>query len=196
MKSALIAAVVAAVVAAASGSAATLIITSKNIKNGTIQVVDISAKAKRALKGNRGPQGPAGVAGPEGQRGPSSALIGSRDVVVGEVPNTVANIGHVTLSPGNYIVIAKAAFVNPGPETLVECSITPTGQPQNEWERGNLKLAGAGAGYYDAGVITLVVHTIPQVAGLDFRCQDHGGSVHYFDQGTRAIQVGALQPSP
>jgi hypothetical protein len=54
MKNALIAAVVAAVVAAASGTAATIVVTSKNIKNGTIQTVDISAKAKRALKGNRG----------------------------------------------------------------------------------------------------------------------------------------------
>ena len=55
MKSALIAAVVAAVVATASGTAATILVTSKNIKNTTIQTVDINANAKRALKGNRGP---------------------------------------------------------------------------------------------------------------------------------------------
>ena len=72
MKNALIAAVVAAVVAAASGTAATIVVTSKNIKNGTIQTVDISANAKRALRGNRGPrglQGPAGVPGPQGPTG-------------------------------------------------------------------------------------------------------------------------------
>jgi hypothetical protein len=72
MKNAMIAAVVAAVVAAASSTAATIIVTSKNIKNGTIQTVDISAKAKRALKGNRGPRGFAGVdgtPGPQGLRG-------------------------------------------------------------------------------------------------------------------------------
>jgi hypothetical protein len=80
MKNAMIAAVVAAVVAAASGTAATIVVTSKHIKNGTIQTVDISAKAKRALKGNRGPrglggpqgpQGPTGVAGPTGPAGPA-----------------------------------------------------------------------------------------------------------------------------
>ena len=74
MKTALIAAIVAAVVAAASGTAATIVVTSKNIKNGTIQTVDISAKAKRALRGNRGPrglQGPAGVPGPQGPTGPT-----------------------------------------------------------------------------------------------------------------------------
>lgn len=70
MKTALIAAIVAAVVAAASGTAATLVVTSKNIKNGTIQTVDISAKAKRALKGNRGPRGFRGLAGPQGVQGP------------------------------------------------------------------------------------------------------------------------------
>ena len=69
MKNALIAAVVAAVVAAASGTAATIVVTSKNIKNGTIQTVDISAKAKRALKGNGGPRGPRGLAGAQGIQG-------------------------------------------------------------------------------------------------------------------------------
>jgi hypothetical protein len=69
MKSALIAAVVAAIVAAASGTAATIVVTSKNIKNGTIQSVDISAKAKRALRGNRGPRGFPGLAGPPGSDG-------------------------------------------------------------------------------------------------------------------------------
>jgi hypothetical protein len=72
MKSAIIAAIVAAIVAAASGTAATIVVTSKNIKNGTIQTVDISAKAKRALKGTRGPrglQGPSGPAGPAGVAG-------------------------------------------------------------------------------------------------------------------------------
>jgi hypothetical protein len=61
MKTAFIAAVVSAIVSAASGTAATILVTSKNIKNGTIQTVDISAKAKKALRGNRGPQGPRGI---------------------------------------------------------------------------------------------------------------------------------------
>jgi Collagen triple helix repeat (20 copies) len=74
MRNALIAAVVAAVVAAASSTAATILVTSKNIKNGTIQTVDISAKAKRALRGQRGPiglRGPQGPAGPQGAQGPA-----------------------------------------------------------------------------------------------------------------------------
>jgi Collagen triple helix repeat (20 copies) len=70
LKTAFIAAVVAAIVAAASGTAATLVVTSKNIKNGTIQTVDISAKAKRAMKGKRGPMGPRGAQGLPGAQGP------------------------------------------------------------------------------------------------------------------------------
>jgi hypothetical protein len=69
MRNALIAAVVAAVVAAASGTATTIVVTSKNIRNGTIQTVDLSAKAMRALKGNRGPQGRPGLPGPAGPQG-------------------------------------------------------------------------------------------------------------------------------
>ena len=76
MKTALIAAVVSAIVAAASGTAATILVTSKNIQNGTIQTVDLSAKAKKALKGNRGPrgaQGTQGLPGPQGPQGPQGS---------------------------------------------------------------------------------------------------------------------------
>jgi hypothetical protein len=71
VKNAVIAAVVAAAVAAASGAAATIVVTSKNIKNGTIQTVDISGKAKRALKGQRGPRGAEGARGSTGIPGPA-----------------------------------------------------------------------------------------------------------------------------
>jgi hypothetical protein len=69
MKSAIIAAIVSAVVAAASGTAATLVVTSKTIKNGTIQLVDISAAAKKGLRGAKGARGAAGVPGPPGAQG-------------------------------------------------------------------------------------------------------------------------------
>jgi hypothetical protein len=70
VRNALIAAVVAAIVAAASSTAATIVVTSKNIKNGTIQTADLSAAAKRALKGNRGPRGFRGARGSQGVPGP------------------------------------------------------------------------------------------------------------------------------
>jgi hypothetical protein len=76
MRNALIAAVVSAVIASTTATAATIVVTSKNIKNGTIQTVDISAKAKRALHGQRGPrgfQGAPGVSGAQGPTGPQGA---------------------------------------------------------------------------------------------------------------------------
>ena len=90
MKNALIAAVVAAVVAAASGTAATIVVTSKNIENGTIQTIDISAKAKRALKGNRGPRGLQGAQGVEGAAGPTGAQGAQGIQSLTAVSNTVS----------------------------------------------------------------------------------------------------------
>ena len=71
MKSIIIAAIVAALISAAAATATTaLLITSAQIKNGTIKLVDISPAAKRALKGNRGPAGALGAQGPVGPAGP------------------------------------------------------------------------------------------------------------------------------
>jgi hypothetical protein len=69
VKSIIIAAIVAALVSATAATAASGLITGAQIKNGSIGLVDLSANAKRALKGQRGPAGPpgaTGVAGPAG----------------------------------------------------------------------------------------------------------------------------------
>jgi hypothetical protein len=58
-----IAVVVAVALATAGGSTAAFVVTSKNIKNGTIQLVDISPTAKKALRGQRGPRGMQGAQG-------------------------------------------------------------------------------------------------------------------------------------
>ena len=56
-----------------SATAAGVLITSRQIKDRTIQVRDISPPAMRALRGTRGalgPQGPEGPPGPAGPQGP------------------------------------------------------------------------------------------------------------------------------
>ena len=129
MKTALIAAIVAAVVAAASGTAATIVVTSKNIKNGTIQTVDISAKAKRALKGNRGlrglqgssgPAGPAGVAGAAGPQGiqglPGRPGISGYQVVEQETASDAVAYKELTVPcPDGKTVIGGGAGIFWGP---------------------------------------------------------------------------------
>jgi hypothetical protein len=69
VKGIIVAGAVAALVATSTATAA-FVVTSANIKNGTIQLADISKKAKRGLKGNRGPRGFSGSPGPAGAPGP------------------------------------------------------------------------------------------------------------------------------
>ena len=68
-----IAAVVAAALISATGATAAMVVTSANIKDGTIQLADLSAGAKKALKGARGVRGPGGVSGSAGPKGDPGA---------------------------------------------------------------------------------------------------------------------------
>ena len=104
MKNALIAAVVSAVIASTTATAATIVVTSKNIKNGTIQTVDISVKAKRALKGNRGPRGLAGPPGGIGTRGPAGPGITDLEWVSGSNSGTGEVIAQVQCPAGKVVV--------------------------------------------------------------------------------------------
>jgi len=54
----------------ASGATAAFVVTSANIKNGTIQPIDLSAKTKRVLRSQRGPRGTVGPPGAQGVAGP------------------------------------------------------------------------------------------------------------------------------
>lgn len=65
----LVVAVVAVVLASTGSAVAARLITSKDIRNGTIQAADLSRSARDALSSRRGPrgaEGPPGVQGPAG----------------------------------------------------------------------------------------------------------------------------------
>jgi hypothetical protein len=118
VKSILIAGVVAALVAASTATAA-LVVTSANIKNGTIKMVDISAGAKRALKGNRGlrgAQGPQGNPGPQGPQGIQRLIrVEASDSVAPEqIKTVVANCptGMLAVSGGYSYSADGSVFVN------------------------------------------------------------------------------------
>jgi hypothetical protein len=111
-------ALLAVVLFALSGGVATAgkLITSKDIKNGTISTADLSTSAKRSLRGVTGPRGAAGSPGPQGPQGPAgpsavgaittikSAQVpfGPRDVVMGAVAMCPA--GQKALSGGGISV--------------------------------------------------------------------------------------------
>jgi hypothetical protein len=70
---AMLVALVALVFATTGSAVAASLITSAQIKDGTIQTKDLSSTARKALKGQRGLRGPAGAQGPQGAKGDTGA---------------------------------------------------------------------------------------------------------------------------
>jgi hypothetical protein len=133
MKSILTAGVIAALVAASTATAA-LVVTSANIKNGTIKMADISPAAKRALKGNRGlrgVQGPQGNAGPQGPQGIQRLVrVEASDAVAPEqVKTVVANCpaGMIAVSGGYSYTADGSVFANHSVSTGWWVSIDTSG---------------------------------------------------------------------
>jgi hypothetical protein len=137
MKSAIIAGVVAMLISSASATAA-FIVTSKNIKNGTIQTVDLSAKARKALKGNAGPAGARGPAGPQGPTG----LIGATRVVSAtfSVPLNTAGSPHTVSCPAGTGVISGGVISEAQGDTWVDA---PSG---NGWSGAANNVGGTSPG--------------------------------------------------
>ena len=99
MKTAIIAGIVSAVVASTTAMATTkVLITGAQIKNGSVELVDLSAAAKRALRGQRGQrgaQGPPGAAGAPGAQGAPGAPGGFDPAKLQYVagPNVTVGVG-------------------------------------------------------------------------------------------------------
>ena len=112
----LVVAVVAIVIATAgTASATTVLITSRQIKNGTIRLVDISKQARKALHGKTGETGSVGAAGPQGVPG----LQGAQGIQGIQGPQGVQGVAG---SPGvsGYTVVANNTDVqSPGTHATV-----------------------------------------------------------------------------
>ena len=81
----LIALVVLAVAATSGSAVAGSLITSKQIKDGTLKYKDVDKGARTQLKGATGPQGPQGPQGAQGQPGPATGPAGG--ALAGSYPN-------------------------------------------------------------------------------------------------------------
>jgi len=91
----LIVGIIAVVIAGTGSAIAASQITSKQIKNGTIQLVDISKSARLALQGGRGPQGAPGTPGAPG----ATKVVVRQGAVVNAAANADAT-ATVSCSPG------------------------------------------------------------------------------------------------
>lgn len=128
----------AALLVAMSGSAvAASLITSKQIKDGTIQTKDLSKRARSALNGVRGPAGPAGLTGPQGPNGETgTAGAAGKD----GAPGKDGLIGSATVQRKTFGTLADGAT---GTET-VSC---PAGQKAIG---GGVRSDGYGIGLVEA----------------------------------------------
>src|SRR3954447_8388667 len=92
---AMLVALLALVMATTGSAVAASLITSKQIKDGTIQTKDISKKAQKALKGKAGATGAAGAAGAAGHTGPTGAQGHKGDKGDAGAPGTAVAYAHV-----------------------------------------------------------------------------------------------------
>jgi hypothetical protein len=171
MKSAIIAGIVAMLVSSASATAA-FVVTSKNIKNGTIQTVDLSAKARKALKGKvgrrglQGPQGPQGAQGPQGPAG----FVGATRIVSATFPiavNTAGSPETVTCPAGTGVISGGVISESHG-DTWVDA---PSG---NGWSGAANNIGGTSPG--EMTVYALCAQGVGAPAGTTAGSPAKGGS--------------------
>jgi collagen type II alpha len=118
----LVVAVLAIVIATAgTASATTALITSGQIKNGTIRLVDINKKARKALHGKKGQTGSVGAAGPQGVPGLQGAqgLPGAQGTQGIQGPQGVRGVAGSPGVSGYTVVTNNTDVQSPGTHTTV-----------------------------------------------------------------------------
>ena len=94
-------------------AAAKHLITGKDVKNGSLQVKDLSKKARKALKGNRGrtgPQGPQGIQGIQGVKGDQGIPGPTSGATMNATSTTITGCGDSTLA-SRTLTLTRAAQI-------------------------------------------------------------------------------------
>lgn len=138
----LVVASLALVVAAGGSATAAAMITSAQIKDGTIQAKDISAPAKKSLKGQKGPKGARGPAGPVRLTYVTSEHF--------DASNPGQKEGHATCPTGQNVIsggVVSSSF-NPGEMNVNSSSpyaLSPATTPNSWFVYLDVTAAAAGA---------------------------------------------------
>lgn len=184
---AMVVAVIALVVASAGSAVAATLITSKQIKNGTIQTVDISKKARTALKGQRGAVGPTGPQGLQGQQGLPGEQGPKGDTGAAGAEGDKGDTGAAGTARAAATVDTDATFIGTakgftavarpvGTDTGVYCLTAAAGVPVVNSH------AVASAEWYESGGNDLLVHALKEVVA----CPSGTLEIRTFDLGSDA----------
>lgn len=205
-----IAAVIVLVGMVGTATAATkvLIKNSAQVKNGSLEAADLSAKARKSLRGAAGPAGPAGAAGapgPAGARGPSEAFFArpagmnsAHCPAGGCAPGTTLRT--LTLPAGSYLVtgsaeIAPATFVA-GASRSLECHLV-RGDTEALQRTLNAYTAPSSAGGTSEHTVAVSwALTLPAETTVSLNCSIGALAFNAYNAGITALRVGTLTETP
>lgn len=191
-------AVIALLVGVSGAATATVLVTGRQIKDGTISRADLTPKLRasvdragpRGLVGATGPAGPAGAKGDTGAPGPSEAAVGftGSGSLSGGTPGPNALVSGLSVPAGSYVIQANVVLTNPSAGgVIVDCRIL-AGAETADVASTTLDAAGG----LDtqtlslAGAATLGL----SVNNVGLLCS---GPVDYLDADVITTRVGALR---
>lgn len=191
-------AVVALLVGLSGAATATVLVTGRQIKDGTVSRADLTPKLRASIDrpGPRGPAGAAGPAGPAGARGetgapgPSDTSVGftGSGSLTGATPGPNALVSGLSVPPGSYVIHANVILTNPAASAVaIDCRIL-AGAETADVASTTLDAAGG----LDTQTLSLAGTA---TLGLSFNnvgllCS---GPVDYLDADVVMTRVGALR---
>ena len=207
-RSTLLIAIAFLVLTAGTATAATkvLIKSSAQVKNGSLDAADLSAKARKSLRGKTGPAGPAGAPGtpgapgPAGARGPSEALSSISSAINAPLcPAGGCEAGAVlrtlTVPAGSYLFtasaeIAPAVFVANATRSF-ECHLA---RGDDDVFQRTLRghTSGAAVATEDETMEVTWALTLPATTTMSLSCYVGNAKFTAANARITALQVGTL----
>ena len=193
------AAAIGSALVSAGGATAAGLITSAQIKNGTIQTADMSAKARAALRGAtgstgatgqtgaRGPAGLQGVAGTNGTNGASAGVfLKSMEMSSEAISNEAGTVETVNLTAGSWILSASGVVRADETTAHVQCAVLQGGELLGVTNNTTMT-----EGEHETLTISTAL-VLTGAASIELSCADGGGGARISNVYITAIQVQTL----